>query len=70
MVCWPFLIDILEQLNHSSSSSSRVLLNSVLNLRFCHQHGCQGDPLSLMLFILVMGMVNALIQKAGELNIF
>ena len=48
------------------SSSSRVLLNGVPGEVFYHRRGLrQADPLSPMLFILVMDVLNSLIEKAS-----
>jgi hypothetical protein len=47
------------------SASTKVLLNGALGLCICHGRGLrQGDPLSPMLFILVMDVLNALFRKA------
>jgi hypothetical protein len=45
----------------------KVLLNGTPGERIHHARGLrQGDPLSLMLFLLVMEVLNALIHKANE----
>nr|ABA98660.1 retrotransposon protein, putative, LINE subclass [Oryza sativa Japonica Group] len=49
------------------ASSSRVLINGVPGPRFHHRRGLrQGDPLSPMLFILVMEVLNAMLRKASD----
>ena len=53
--------------NLLSTSSTRILLNGAPGAPIHHQHGLrQGDPLSPMLFILVMDVLNSLFIKAGE----
>jgi hypothetical protein len=50
-----------------SSASTRVLLNGSPREKIFHARGLQqGDPLSPMLFLLVMEVLNALIHKADE----
>nr|AAU93576.1 hypothetical protein [Oryza sativa Japonica Group] len=75
---WPFLLEVLAHLGFSqcwrdwislilSASSSRVLINGVSGPRFLHRRGLrQGDPLSPMLFILVMEVLNAMLCKASD----
>jgi hypothetical protein len=75
---WHFLIEILEHFGFSarcrswisnilSSASTKILLNGILGERICHGHGLhQGDPLSPMLFLLVMEVLSALIQKVDH----
>jgi hypothetical protein len=71
-VSWPFLIEILEHFGLSarwrswisailSSASTKVLLNGIPDERICH--GCRLRP---MLFLLVMEVLSALIQKADQ----
>jgi hypothetical protein len=53
-----------------TTSSTQVLLNGVPGSFINHQRGLrQGDPLSLMLFIIVMGMLNHLITKAAGVGL-
>jgi hypothetical protein len=50
-----------------TTSSTQILLNGVLGDFMNHQRGLrQGDPLSPMLFIIVMDALNLLILKAAE----
>jgi mannosylglycoprotein endo-beta-mannosidase len=75
-VSWPFLLEVLQQLGFGqlwrdiisgllSSSSTQVLLNGVPGDHIHHQRGLrQGDPLSPMLFILVMDVLGHMIAKA------
>ncbi|WVZ92764.1 hypothetical protein U9M48_038806 [Paspalum notatum var. saurae] len=77
-VSWSFLLEILSHLGFRQrwhdvlccllrSASSRVLLNGVPGNWINHRRALrQGDPLSLLLFILVMDALNALFSKAGE----
>ncbi|ONM30676.1 hypothetical protein ZEAMMB73_Zm00001d040162 [Zea mays] len=77
-VSWPFLIEVLRKMGFGqiwcdvvcgllASSSTRILLNGVPGEIISHQRGLrQGDPLSPLLFILVMDVLNLLIQKASD----
>jgi len=77
-VSWSFLLEVLAHLgfgrlwcnlisNLLSTSSTRILLNGEPGESIQHQRGLrQGDPLSPMLFILVMDVLNSLFVKAGE----
>jgi hypothetical protein len=48
-----------------SSATTRIQLNGAQGDRICHARGFhQGDPLSLMLFVLVMEVINSLFRKA------
>lgn len=73
-VSWSFLLRILRHMGFSErwvewiciifrSSSSRVLPNGVPGRPFWHRRGVrQGDPLSPMIFLLVMEALNALFR--------
>jgi hypothetical protein len=77
-VNWTFLLEVMERLGFGricryiiagllTTSSTQVLLNGVLGNFINHQRGLrQGDPLSPMLFIIMMDMLNHLITKAAE----
>lgn len=72
-VNWQFLFELLQHLGFSIrwinwisilllTASTKVLLNDNLGRRICHEHGLrQGDPLSPMLFVLVMEALKAMI---------
>jgi len=76
-VSWPFLLEVLRKLGFGqiwcdivsgllSSSSTQVLLNGSPGERISYQRGMrQGDPLSPMLFILVMDVLTYMVQKAA-----
>ena len=54
-VAWPFLIILL------STASTRVLVNGKAGRRIAHARGLrQGDPISSMLFVIVMEALNSL----------
>ena len=75
-VAWPFLLEVLERLGFPqrwrdwiaailSSASTKVLVNGRLSRHICHARGLrQGDPLSLLLFVLIMEVLNAMIREA------
>jgi hypothetical protein len=77
-VFWAFLLEILEHMGFGrvwrdmiagllTTSSTQILLNGVPRDFINHQRGLrQGDPFSLMLFIIVMDALNLLISKAAE----
>jgi hypothetical protein len=77
-VSWAFLLEILEHMGFGrvwrdmiarllTTSSTQILLNGVPRDFINHQRGLrQGDPLSPMLFIIVMDALNLLISKAAE----
>ena len=80
-VAWPFLLEVMEHLGFGQiwrdiisgllcSSSTQVLLNGIPGERITHRRGLrQGDPLSPMLFILVMDVLGHMISKAAELGL-
>jgi hypothetical protein len=52
------------------TASTRVLVNGEPGDLILHQRGLrQGDPLSPMLFILVMDVLNFLIKRAADLGL-
>lgn len=69
-LCWSFLLEVLQHLGFGrrwrnwisallSTASTKVLLNGVPGRRICHARGLrQGDPLSPMLFVLSMEVIN------------
>lgn len=75
-VDWAFLLEILSHLgfgatwrnlisNLLKSASTQVILNGEPGTPISHQRGLrQGDPLSLMLFVLVMDVLNSIFTKA------
>jgi hypothetical protein len=80
-VAWPFLVEVLQHLGFGlichdiisgllASSSTQVLMNVILGERTVHQRGMrQGDPLSPMLFILVMDVLSHMVAKATKLGL-
>jgi hypothetical protein len=53
-----------------ASSSTQVLVNGIPGERIVHRRGLrQGDPLSPMLFILVMDVLSHMVAKAAELEL-
>lgn len=77
-VSWSFLLKVLKHLgfgwllckpisNLLLTSSTQVLVNGEPGERIHHQRGLrQGNPLSPILFILVMDVLNSLFAKAEE----
>jgi hypothetical protein len=77
-VSWAFLLELLEFMGFNqrwrdwlsallSTASTKILLNGRPGSRICHARGLrQGDPLSPMLFVLVMEVLNGLIGYADQ----
>ena len=77
-VSWPFLLEVMQHLGFGpiwrdlvsgllASSSTQVLLNGIPGNSIVHQRGLrQGDPLSPMLFILVMDVLGHMVSKAAN----
>jgi len=77
-VNWSFLIDLLTHMGFSrrwinwismilSSASTKIICNGSPGHRICHARGLrQGDPLSPLIFVLVMEALNALFKLADE----
>jgi hypothetical protein len=77
-VAWPFLLEILVHMGFPngwwdwisvllSSASTKVLFNGEPGERIHHAHGLhKGDPVSPMLFILIMEVHSALIRAANN----
>ena len=50
-----------------SFASTKVMVNGIKGNKICHAQGLrQGDPLSQMLFLMVMECLNLLMQHADE----
>jgi hypothetical protein len=79
-IVWMFLLEVLQHMGFPAASldwvasllataSTRTMVNGNLTPKIWHAHGLyQGDPLSPMLFLLVMEALSALIRKAGRLT--
>ena len=77
-VSWSFLMEVLSHLGFGqrwcnlvsslvSTASTQILVNGAPGESIIHQRGLrQGDPLSPMLFIIVMDVLNSLVTNAGE----
>jgi hypothetical protein len=81
-IAWPFLLEIMHHIGFSHTSldwtstllstvSTWVSINGAQGNRIYHARGFrQGDPLSPMLFVLVMEVLEALIRKADDWALF
>lgn len=77
-VAWPFLLKVLQHIGFSlhwtnwisillSTANTKVLVNGRAGRRIAHARGLrQGDPLSPMLFVIVMEVLNSLIRAADQ----
>jgi len=77
-VSWPFLLDVMKRLGFGpvwcdiisgllASSSTQVLLNGSPGEKIYNQRGLRhGDPLSPMLFIMVMDVLCHLVKKVAD----
>jgi hypothetical protein len=77
-VSWSFLLEFLQKLGFDrkwcnmvslllSTSATRILVNGEPGSCILHHRGlCQGDPLSPMLFILVMKVLNSMVIFATQ----
>jgi len=80
-VSWAFLLEVLTHLgfgatwcnlvsNLLTTSTTRVLLNGEPGEEIKHQRGIrQEDPLSPMMFIIVMDVLNRLFVRASDLDL-
>lgn len=80
-VSWPFLLEVLQARGFDSkwidwisallsTASSKVLLNGCPGLPIAHRRGVrQGDPLSPMLFIVAMDIMDRIFTKATSAGI-
>lgn len=78
LVAWLFLIEVLQHIGFPrrwtnwvtillATASTKVLLNGRAGRRIAHARGLrQGDPISHMLFVIVMEALNSLIMEADR----
>lgn len=81
-VAWPFLLELLQHVGFPlrwhewvggmlSTASTKVLVNGRPRDRIRHARSLrQGDPLSPLLFVIVMEVLNALITGADRRGVF
>lgn len=81
-VSWAFLLELMQHMGFQrcwtnwvsvllSTASTKILINGSPSRCICHGRGLrQGDPLSPLLFVLVMECLNRMILKAEERNLF
>jgi len=77
-VAWPFLLEVLSHIGFPrrwtnwvsillSTASTKILMNGRPGRRIVHARGIrQGDPLSPMLFVIVMEVLNSLLREADR----
>ena len=77
-VSWPFLLEVLQHIGFPrrwidwislllSTSSTRIIMNGRPGNRITHARGLrQGDPISPMLFVIVMESLNSLFKEADR----
>lgn len=77
-VAWSFLLEVLQHIGFPrrwtnwisillSTASTKVLVNGKAGRRIIHGRGLrQGDPISPMLFVIVMEALNSLIREADR----
>jgi mannosylglycoprotein endo-beta-mannosidase len=80
-VSWPFLLSVLQQRGFGPgwirwismllrTASTRVLVNGAAGSAFSHGRGLrQGDPLSPLLFVLVMDVLSAMFRAAERAGV-
>lgn len=81
-IAWTFLLRLLSHMGFPHnwiqwttillfSASMRIMMNGAPGQRICHARVLRkGNPLSLLLFILVMGVLSSLIHQADRWNLF
>jgi hypothetical protein len=77
-ISWPFLIEVLQRMGFGqiwrdilcgllATSSTQVMVNGFPGKHIVHRQGLrQGDPLSPMLFIIVMDVLGRMVTTAEE----